>query len=39
MLKKLDKLANELYAEFGFNTCTEKQQEDILPILIKNKNK
>ena len=39
MLKKLDKLANELYAEFGFNTCTEKQQEEILTIFIKNINK
>ena len=30
MLKKLDQLADELYAEFGFTTCSEDQQEKIL---------
>ena len=39
MFKKLDKLANKLYAEFGFNTCTEEQQEEILTVFIKNINK
>ena len=27
MLDKLNKLALELYSEFGFTTCTEEQQE------------
>ncbi len=30
MLNKLNKIARELYSEFGFNTCTEEQQELIL---------
>ena len=30
MLDKLNKLALELYSEFGFTTCTEEQQEIIL---------
>ena len=30
MLDKLNKLALELYSEFGFTTCTEEQQELIL---------
>ncbi len=30
MLKKLDLLAIELFAEFGFATCSEEQQEKIL---------
>ena len=30
MLDKLNKLALELYSEFGFATCTEEQQELIL---------
>ena len=30
MLKKLDLLAIELFAEFGFATCSEDQQEKIL---------
>ena len=30
MLEKLNKIALELYSEFGFTTCTEEQQELIL---------
>ena len=30
ILDQLDKLAHELYSEFGFNTCNEEQQEVIL---------
>jgi len=30
MLDKLNKIALELYSEFGFTTCTEEQQELIL---------
>jgi len=30
MLDKLNKIAYELYSEFGFTTCTEEQQELIL---------
>ena len=30
MLKKLDLLAIELFAEFGFSCCSEDQQELIL---------
>ena len=30
ILNQLDKLAHELYSEFGFNTCNEEQQEIIL---------
>ena len=30
MLDKLNKLALELYSEFGFTTCTKEQQEVIL---------
>ena len=30
MLEKLNKIALELFSEFGFNTCTEEQQELIL---------
>ena len=30
MLDKLNKIAYELYSEFGFNTCTEEQPELIL---------
>tara|TARA_R100000234_G_C4979041_1_gene169874 strand:+ start:71 stop:205 length:135 start_codon:yes stop_codon:yes gene_type:complete len=30
MLKKLDLLAIELFAEFGFSCCNEEQQEKIL---------
>ena len=34
MLEKLDKLALELYSEFGFNTCSSDQQELILQEFI-----
>ena len=30
ILSKLDELSHELYSEFGFNTCSEEQQEVIL---------
>ena len=30
MLEKLNQLADELYAEFGFATCSEEEQEQIL---------
>ncbi len=30
MLEKLNQLAEELYAEFGFATCSKDQQEQIL---------
>ena len=30
MLDKLNKLALELYSEFGFTTCSEEQQELIV---------
>ena len=30
MLEKLNKIALELFSEFGFTTCTEEQQELIL---------
>ena len=35
MLEKLDKLADELYAEFGFVTCSTDQQEIILQEFVK----
>ena len=35
MLEKLDQLADELYAEFGFATCSTDQQEIILKEFIK----
>ena len=30
MNMKIDKLAEELYGEFGFSTCTEEQQKIII---------
>lgn len=27
---KIDKLAKEIYGEFGFSTCTEEQQKIII---------
>ena len=36
MMKLLDNMAFVLYSEFGFNTCTEEQQEIILQQFIKN---
>jgi len=31
---KIDKLAKEMYGEFGFSTCTEEQQQVILKIIL-----
>ena len=31
---KIDKLAKEMYGEFGFSTCTEEQQKVILKIIL-----
>ncbi len=32
-MEKLDRLAKEMYAEFGFWTCTRKEQEEILKVI------
>ena len=32
-MKKLDKLAKEMFAEFGFSTCCTAEQEDILNVI------
>ena len=32
-MKKLDRLAKEMYAEFGFWTCTKEEQEKILKVI------
>jgi len=29
-MKKLDKLAEEMFGEFGFSTCCTAEQEDII---------
>jgi hypothetical protein len=34
MLNHLNQLASELYAEFGFSTCTDEQQEKILQVFV-----
>ena len=31
---KIDKLAKELYGEFGFSTCTEEQQNKIIQLIL-----
>jgi len=31
---KIDKLAQELYGEFGFSTCTEEQQQVIIKKIL-----
>ena len=31
---KIDKLAKEMYGEFGFSTCTEEQQRNIIQIIL-----
>ena len=36
MLEQLDKLADELFAEFGFHSCDREQQEVILQQFITN---
>jgi hypothetical protein len=30
MLETLDRLAEEMYGEFGFTTCTNEEQREIL---------
>ena len=30
MIKRLDQLAEEMFGEFGFSTCTEFEQECIM---------
>ena len=32
-MKKLDKLAEEMYGEFGFSTCCTAEQEEIIKII------
>ena len=32
-MEKLDKLAEEMYGEFGFSTCCTAEQEDILKVI------
>ena len=34
ILSQLDKLAHELYSEFGFNTCNEEQQQVIIKKIL-----
>ena len=34
MLNHLNQLASELYAEFGFSTCTNEPQEKILQVFV-----
>ena len=34
MNMKIDKLAEELYGEFGFSTCTEEQQNKIIKYVL-----
>ena len=34
MLNHLNQLASELYAELGFSTCTDEQQEKILQVFV-----
>ena len=34
MKMKIDKLAEELYGEFGFSTCTEEQQNKIIKYVL-----
>ena len=34
MNMKIDKLAEELYGEFGFCTCTEEQQNTIIKYVL-----
>ena len=31
---KIDKLAKEMYGEFGFSTCTEEQQKVIIKKIL-----
>ena len=32
-MKKLDKLAKEMFAEFGFWTCTREEQQKIIKVI------
>ena len=32
-MKKLDKLAKEMFAEFGFWTCSKVEQQEILNVV------
>ena len=32
-MKKLDKLAEEMYGEFGFSTCCTAEQERIVKVI------
>ena len=34
---KIDKLAEEIYGEFGFSTCTEEQQKVIIKEFMEEK--
>ena len=34
MNMKIDKLAKEIYGEFGFSTCTEEQQKVIIKKIL-----
>lgn len=37
MMEKLDNLAKEMYGEFGFFTCSDEEQKNILSTLIQIK--
>jgi hypothetical protein len=37
MMEKLDHLAKEMYGEFGFLTCSDEEQNNILSTLIQIK--
>ncbi len=32
-MEKLDELANEMFAEFGFSTCSREEQERIVKVI------
>ena len=32
-MKKLDRLAKEMYGEFGFSTCCTAEQEEIVKVI------
>ena len=38
-IKQINMLAEELYGEFCFNTCTDEQQTEILKQVIYGRNK
>ena len=33
IMKKLDKLAKEMFGEFGFSTCCTAEQEEIIKVI------